>query len=240
MITKAIRFIKNSKYLVAFTGAGISVESGIPPFRGENGIWNKYDMSLLNLSDFKNNAENSWKTIKEIFFDYLDKIEPNEAHYCLAELEKNNILKATITQNIDNLHQKGGSKNVIEFHGNSHSLICMDCKNKYPVTDIDLRDLPPSCSKCGGLLKPDFIFFGEAIHEDAYKKSVEAMQKADIVLVIGTTGVIYPASNLPHLAKENGATIIEINIGHSDYTNTITDILLQGTASEMLRKLTTY
>lgn len=237
MIKEAIEIIKNSKYLVAFTGAGISVESGIPPFRGENGIWNKYDMSLLDLSHFERNADTSWKIIKEIFFDFLENIKPNDAHLRLAELESKGILKAIITQNIDNLHQKAGSKNVIEFHGNSRDLVCLNCKETYPVNSKILQKLPPYCEKCGGLLKPDFIFFGEEIPQTAYKKSVEAMKIADVVIIIGTTGIVFPASNLPHLAKENGAKIIEVNIEASAYTNVITDIFIKGKAGDVLNKI---
>ena len=235
----AAQIIKNSKNLVAFTGAGISVESGIPPFRGPTGLWSKYDPKILDIDFFLSHPDISWKYIKEIFYEYMQNVKPNKAHYFLAELENKGLLKGVITQNIDNLHQKAGSKNVIEFHGTASKLECINCKNKFDSNTISLDNLPPLCPKCGGILKPDFVFFGEPIPADAFEKSIKLMQNADAVLVIGTTGEIMPASELPFLAKQNGAKIIEINIEPSNYTNLITDIFLNDKAtiaSEKLKK----
>lgn len=239
-IKQAAELIKSAKHLIAFTGAGISVESGIPPFRGKNGIWNKYDPKVLELSFFMQNPKESWQNIKQMFFEVLQKPKPNEAHLCLNKLEKKSFLKSIITQNIDNLHYLAGNKNVIEFHGNTRDLICLDCGNVQQYSDIDLDDLPPRCSKCNGILKPDFVFFGENIPADAYNKSHQEVEKADVVLVIGTSGVIYPASILPELAKQNGAKIIEINLEPSTYTSSITDVFLQGRATEICSELENY
>jgi len=229
---KAAQIIKNSKNLVAFSGAGISVESGIPTFRGPTGLWSKYDPKILDIDFFLQNPKESWEKIKEIFYDYMQNVKPNKAHYCLAELEKKGKLKGIITQNIDNLHQKAGSKNVIEFHGTAEKLICMNCEKAYNKNEISFEKLPPKCKECGGLLKPDFVFFREPIPKDAFEKSIELMQNADVVLIIGTTGEIIPASELPYIAKENGAVIIEINPEYSNYTNKITDIFLQEKATK--------
>ncbi len=234
---KAVEIIKNSKFTVAFTGAGISVESGIPPFRGPIGLWSKYDPKILDINFFMQNPAESWKYIKEIFYDYMQNVNPNKAHYFLAELEKNGILKGIITQNIDNLHQKAGSKNVIEFHGTASRLECIECKNKYPSENTSLDNLPPLCPNCKGILKPDFVFFGEPIPADAFEKSIYLMENADTVLVIGTTGEIMPASELPYIAKSRGAKIIEINIEPSNYTNKITDIFLNDKATVAAEKL---
>ena len=236
---KAAQIIKNSKNLVAFTGAGISVESGIPPFRGPTGLWSKYDPKILDIDFFISHPDISWKYIKEIFYDYMQNVKPNKAHYFLADLEQNGLLKGVITQNIDNLHQKAGNKNVIEFHGTASRLECIECKSKFPSESISLENLPPLCPKCQGILKPDFVFFGEPIPAEAFEKSIELMQNADMVLIIGTTGEIMPASELPYIAKENQAKIIEINIEPSNYTNRITDIFLNDKAtiaSEKLKK----
>ncbi len=146
-------------------------------------------------------------------------------------------LKSIITQNIDNLHQLAGSKTVYEFHGNSHDLICTKCNHKYHINEINFNKLPVTCKHCGGLVKPDFIFFGEGIPTDAYQKSIEAAQNADVFLVIGTTGEIMPASQIPIIAKQNGAIIIEINLEHSNFTDSITDIFLQGKATEIMREI---
>ena len=234
---KAADIIKNSKNLVAFTGAGISVESGIPPFRGPTGLWSKYDPKILDIDFFISHPDISWKYIKEIFYDYMQNVNPNKAHYFLAKLEKKGLLRGVITQNIDNLHQKAGNKEVIEFHGTANKLECIKCKSKFKSNTIALDNLPPLCPKCGGILKPDFVFFKEPIPADAFEKSIELMQSADAVLVIGTTGEIMPASELPFLAKRNGAKIIEINIEPSNFTQNITDIFLNDKATLASEKL---
>ena len=236
-INEAVELLKSSKYSTAFTGAGISVESGIPPFRGPSGLWSKYDPVVLDLNYFYSHPKESWKVIKEIFYDFFGKAAPNEAHKVLAKMEKAGLLKNVITQNIDNLHQEAGSKEVYEFHGNSRELVCTKCNKRYEVNDLDFDNLPVTCPECGGLIKPDFIFFGEGIPPFAYQKSIEAAEKADVFLVIGTTGEIMPASQIPVMAKNNGAKIIEVNVEPSNYTYNITDVFLQGKATEVLSKL---
>ena len=234
---KAADIIKNSKFPVAFTGAGISVESGIPPFRGPTGLWSKYDPKILDIDFFIQNPAESWKYIKEIFYDYMGNTQPNDAHKFLAWLENIGKLRGIITQNIDNLHQKAGSKNVIEFHGTASQMECIDCKRKFPSDSISLENLPPLCPECQGILKPDFVFFGEPIPPKAFEESIKLCENADCLIVVGTTGEIMPASQLPILAKQNGAKIIEINIEPSNYTNTITDIFLNDKATVASNKL---
>ena len=236
-IDQAAKAIQNSRYSVAFTGAGISVESGIPPFRGLDGLWSKYDPIVLDINYFYTNTLESWKVIREIFYDFFGKAKPNEAHKVLASLEEKGKIKSIITQNIDNLHQEAGSKTVYEFHGSAHTMVCIKCGQKYNSPDVNLNVLPPKCSKCKGILKPDFIFFGEGIPEYANKKSFEEAEKCDLFIVIGTTGEVMPASMLPHVAKKNGAMIIEINPEFSLFTKQLTDIHLKGKASDMLLKL---
>ena len=234
---KAAEIIKNSRFPIAFTGAGISVESGIPPFRGPTGLWSKYDPKILDIDFFMSNPETSWKYIKEIFYDYMGNTQPNDAHKFLAWLENIGKLKGIITQNIDNLHQAAGSKKVIEFHGTASKLVCTSCKRKFPSNTISLDTLPPLCPECQGILKPDFVFFGEPIPHEAFEESIRMCENTDCVLVIGTTGEIMPASQLPILAKQNGAKIIEINIEPSNYTNSITDIFLNDKATVASNKL---
>ena len=230
----AAEAIKKSKSTTAFTGAGISVESGIPPFRGKDGLWSKYDMKTLELDFFHQNPQESWSVIKEIFYDYYGKANPNRAHYVLAKMEEAGLLKSIITQNIDNLHYEAGNKTVYEFHGNMKKLVCTGCHNHFTVDNIDFEKLPPRCESCGGLIKPDFIFFGEGIPQGAYANSFQDASNCDVMLVIGTTGEIMPASQLPYLAKQNGATIIEVNKEPSKYTGSLTDIFLQGKATEVM------
>jgi NAD-dependent deacetylase len=232
--------IRDSKYCMAFTGAGVSVESGIPPFRGDNSIWTRYDPIILDITYFENYPEASWPVIKEIFYDFFGKAQPNKAHEVLARLENKGIVKCVVTQNIDNLHQEAGSKEVYEFHGNSHQLICMACGDKQTVDEVDLSQLPLKCAKCGGLVKPDFIFFGERIPEEAYQKSLEAARKADVCLIIGSTGEVMPAAMIPREARRNGAVIIEINPEDSLFTREVTHIHLQGNAGTVFEELEKY
>ena len=236
-ISKAAALLRQSRYTTAFTGAGISVESGIPPFRGETGLWSKYDPIVLDIGYFHSNSLESWRVIKEIFYDFFGKAKPNKAHEVLAELEQKGLLKNIITQNIDNLHQEAGSKEVYEFHGNSRDLVCTKCSKRFSMQEVDFEKLPVTCDVCGGLVKPDFIFFGEGIPQDAYSKSLAAAENADVFLVIGTTGEIMPASQIPIIAKNRGTKIIEVNIEPSGYTHQITDIFLKGKATEVLAKL---
>jgi NAD-dependent deacetylase len=237
---KAVEIIKNSKKCIAFTGAGISVESGIPPFRGKDGIWNKYDPKILDIDYFLENPKESWRKIKKIFYRYINKAEPNNAHLFLSKLEKKGFLKAVITQNIDALHQKAGSINVIEFHGTAQKTVCMNCFERYDIANVSLDELPPTCPKCWGLLKPDFVFFKEQIPKNALEQSLKLAQEADCVIIIGTSGEIMPASQIPVIAKQNSAKIIEINIEKTKYTDTLSDILLEEKASVAGKKLLKY
>src|SRR4030042_2367296 len=149
-ILKAAQSVRSSKFTVVFTGAGISVESGIPPFRGENGLWSKYDPRYLDLEFFHTHPAASWKVLKQIFFDFMADAKPNPAHLAVARLERAGYVKEVITQNIDNLHQKAGSKIVHEFHGSTRTLVCVDCGKTVPSADIDLDHLPPHCNSCKG------------------------------------------------------------------------------------------
>lgn len=237
LISQAAQKIKNGRRMIAFTGAGISVESGIPPFRGPDGLWSRYNPQVLDLTYFQHHPVDSWQVIKEIFYDFFGSARPNLGHEALAQLESAKILHGIITQNIDNLHQEAGSQDVIEFHGTSRRLTCLSCQKTLPFQPELFSNMPPSCPDCGGLLKPDFIFFGEGIPPQAYQRSLEETHLADVWLVIGTTGEIMPASMMPIEAHRNGTLIIEVNLHPSNYTNTITNIFLQGKASEVLKAL---
>ncbi len=236
-IALAAQKLRNSSYTMAFTGAGISVESGIPPFRGQQGLWSKYDPEVLDINYFLEHGEQAWKVIREIFYDFFGKAQPNAGHYALAEMERNGRLQAIVTQNIDNLHQLAGSKNVYEFHGNSSRLVCLKCGTEYPADEVDLGHLPPCCKYDGQILKPDFVFFGEGIPSLAWEKSFESAEICEVCMVIGSTGEVVPASYVPQKASEKGACIIEINPEESQFTHTLTDIYLKGKAGEILPEL---
>ncbi len=234
---EAARLLKNARHATAFTGAGISVESGIPPFRGENGLWNTVDPIFIDIRYFQAKPRESWLKIKEIFYDFFGQAAPNAAHLGIAELERQGIVKAVITQNIDNLHQDAGSSAVYEYHGNSRDLVCLSCGWRTPASRLDLNLLPPLCSQCSEVLKPDFIFFGEPIPEPARSQAFVEAENADVFILVGTTGEIMPASQIPRIAKRNGAKIIEINIDRTIYTEQITDIFLQDKATVAMTKL---
>jgi len=232
----AAKWISEANHTVAFTGAGISVESGIPPFRGENGLWSKYNPIFLDTQYFLSYPKKSWALIKEIFYDFFGQAKPNKAHYALAEIQKLGYLKSIITQNIDNLHQLAGSKNVIEFHGTSRTLTCIKCHTQFDDKTL-IEMIPPRCPECEGLLKPDFVFFGEPIPTEAHNNSIMEASLADVFILIGTTGEIMPASAIPFIAAKNNAKFIEINIEKSNYSDTIVDIFLKGKASVVLGKI---
>ncbi|MDR3275429.1 MAG: NAD-dependent deacylase [Endomicrobium sp.] len=235
-IKKAAMILRKSKYAVAFTGAGISVESGIAPFRGKNGIWNKYEEKLFEINYFTEHTKEAWDMLFDGFYEATFKAKPNAAHFALARFEKEGLIKAIITQNIDDLHKKAGSKTVHELHGNASRLYCINDGNRYQVKDFDLKTVP-RCKKCCVMLKPDFVFFGEALPEYDMLMSIKASSKCDVMIVIGSTGIVYPAASLPFQAKRNNAVIIEINPKPSVFTNEITDIFIPLKASEAMMKL---
>jgi len=230
-ITAAASLIRSARHLTAFTGAGISVESGIPPFRGPGGLWGKYDPRTLEIEYFLRQPEQAWPVIREIFYDNFGRAKPNKAHEVLAAWEARGLLKMLITQNIDNLHYTAGSRNIAEFHGNSRLLACLSCGARVEAHPDLLKDLPPRCS-CGGIYKPDFIFFGEGIPAEAHAKSLEAARSTDVMLVVGSTGEVYPAALVPRRASDAGAKIIEINPEPSEFTASITDIHIPMKAGE--------
>jgi NAD-dependent deacetylase len=237
-ILKAARLLRKSRFTTAFTGAGISVESGIPPFRGNEGIWSRYDPRTLEISYFMEHPLECWTVIRELFYDFFSAAKPNGAHFALAMMEKKGLLGRIITQNIDNLHQEAGSVEVYEFHGNSRRLVCLRCRSSYLAEHAQLDPMPPSCPECRGLLKPDFVFFGEGIPQLAMSASYEAASLSDVFLVIGTSGEVMPANQIPFMAKQSGAAIIEINSQPTNFTHSISDVFLQGKAGEIMARMT--
>jgi len=236
-ISEAANRIIAAQKATALTGAGISVASGIMPFRGEGGLWEKYDPEeIVEINSFLRHPAKSWAVLKEMQI-VIEKALPNEAHYSLAKMEEIGFLKSIITQNIDGLHQAAGSKRVIEFHGNNRRLICLECKTLYPSSEISLDTLPPLCPKCQGLMKPDAVFFGESIPLDAIQHSRSDVQQCKTILAIGTSALVEPAASLPLIGKRNGAFIIEINPEETPLTDTATDLFVKGKAEEILPKI---
>lgn len=238
---RAAKEIKERGQVVAFTGAGISVNSGIPAFRGGQGLWDKYDpMEYAHISAFMRNPEKVWVMLREMS-ESIFKAKPNKAHLSLSELEMKGYLRAVITQNVDGLHQEAGNKNVIEYHGNHRWLICLSCNKRVPLTEKILEILPyPTCEKCKKALKPDVVFFGEPIPIKEMMRAEEEARSCKVMLVIGTSGVVYPAAQIPYISKSNGATVIEINLSETPFTSSITDFFFKGDASEILPIILSY
>jgi len=235
-LLEAAETVRGARHLTAFTGAGISVESGIPPFRGPGGLWNRHDPRMLELSYFRRHPRECWEVLRELFYEHLAEAQPNEAHRVLARWEARGLLKTVITQNIDNLHTRAGNRNVIEFHGHTRTLSCLRCGGSFAAELELLASLPPRCP-CGGVLKPDLVFFGEDIPAQARQAAEEAIERTDVLLVIGSTGEVYPAASLPFQAAEKGARIIEINPTPSSFTVAIKTLFIAMQAGRALSGL---
>jgi NAD-dependent deacetylase len=258
LIEKAVELLLRSKHTVVLTGAGISTESGVPDFRSPGGIWERYDPTLFFYARFLAEPDVVWKCLIEMNTSgelSLWDAQPNRGHYALADLEDMGLVKVVITQNIDNLHQKAGSSNVIEFHGNMLIFKCLTCGRKYGYEQLleiitNSTCLPPRC-QCGGLLKPDAVFFGEAIPQKALNDSFRHAQECDLMLVIGTSAQIEPAASLPIVAKGMNSMfrgmgglftkinthVIEINREPTPLTDDVSDFLVQGSAGDILSNI---
>jgi NAD-dependent deacetylase len=242
-INKVAEMIAASKKLVVFTGAGISTESGIPDFRGPDGLWTKVDPEDFTIDRFLNSGETRTKVWYYLVEGGLmANAEPNRAHLAIAELERLNKLSAVITQNIDNLHQRAGNNpnKVHELHGNMEWLVCLDCGERY---DLELMrkkypspDHFPVCEKCGGILKPGVVFFGEALPQVTLMRATQEAQDCDLLIVIGSSLVVYPAAYMPLYAKRSGAKIIIINMGDTGHDG-IADVFINAPAGETMTKI---
>jgi NAD-dependent deacetylase len=232
--------IIESKRLVVFTGAGISTESGIPDFRSPGGIWSRFDPSDFTIEKFLHSSETrekQWRILIES--GLIVNAQPNPAHLSIAELEKLNKLDCVITQNIDNLHQKAGNspEKVFELHGNMNRVKCLSCGRCYPLEEIVQRLKKetgvPDCEKCCGILKPDVIFFGEALPEEALHNAVRHSNNCDLLITIGSSLVVYPAAYMPLYAKEAGAKLVIINLDETFYDSRA-DIVINDKAGETM------
>lgn len=209
--------LSKSNRIVFFTGAGISAESGIPTFRGKDGIWNKLKPEeLANFDAFMRNPQMVWE-----WYNHRKKIiheaKPNKGHLAIAELQNYFNEVTVITQNIDNLHTRAGSKKVFELHGNIERNFCVNCKTFYNE-ELNFSDGVPKC-KCGGLIRPDVVWFGEYLPQDQFIGGEKAAANSDIFFVVGTSAVVYPAAGLIFTAKQAGSFIVEINIEETEISS---------------------
>ena len=234
--------VSDSNYVVGMTGAGMSVESGIPPFRGADGLWTKYGTPHMNgYSEFKKDPSAWWKRRinEEIdahiieLRDALNHATPHAGHYALAELEQQGNMQSLVTQNIDALDEKAGLVNLIEIHGNRTKLRCIECGDRVSLGDFVPLYAPEPCKKCNGVVKFDTVMFGEPIPDDVMKAARAEIDKADCVLAVGTSATVRPASGLFWIAEAAGAKIIEINPSDTKLTS-ICEVSLRSTAGEAL------
>jgi NAD-dependent deacetylase len=232
---ESVRRFRAAKKAVALTGAGISVESGIDDFRSPGGLWSRFPPEeYATLDVFRSNPEKSWRLFRAVGKDLVGK-KPNNAHRILAELEIEGYLKGVITQNIDNLHQQGGSRNVLEMHGNHHYLQCPGCGNISVLPDSLLRsDDIPRCILCHAVVKPDVVLFGENIH--CFREIDDLLHHCDLLMVVGTSAQVYPAALLPEQVRMSGGLIYEFNINATALTAKGCDYFFRGPASVMLHQ----
>lgn len=231
----AARDIVAAEKVIALTGAGVSTESGIPDFRSKNGLWSRYDINEYgHIDPFRQNPGKVWRMLREMLS--MLEAKPNPAHRALAELEAMGHLDAVVTQNVDNLHQQAGSRTVIEFHGNFTRVVCQRCGRQRNAESLALDELPPRC-QCGGVLKPDGVFFGESIPPEAYRRAMRLAQTCDLLLVVGTSATVSPANQLPYLVKAQQGTVIEVNTEATELTGRLSDYLIQGKAGEVLPRM---
>ncbi len=237
-IEQAAGILAKAGRTIALTGAGISVESGIPPFRGKGGLWEKIDpMKYAHIDAYKRNPAEVWEVLFLKLRAVVEKARPNAGHAGLARLEALGVLQTVITQNIDGLHQQAGNRDVIEFHGTFATQYCMDCGRRVESRSVDLEVLPPRCA-CGGHLRPDVVMFGEAIDFDRLQRAQMLAATCDAILVVGTSATVEPAAHLPVIARHAGAAVIEINPEPTPLSSRISDITLLGTAGSMMKRLT--
>jgi NAD-dependent deacetylase len=219
--------------IVAFTGAGISAESGVPTFRGTDGIWNKMrPEELASMEGFLRNPALVWEWYahrKRI----IAEVQPNAGHIALARMEQIVPDLIVVTQNIDNLHRRAGSTHVHELHGNIERNYCMECGRRYANEEVLALTGIPRCRSCGGKIRPDVVWFGEMLPEEEWEASVRAAESASIFFSIGTSAVVYPAASLPLIGKAHGAYLVEINPEPTPLTKHA-DEFLQGSAGTIL------
>ncbi len=210
-ITRAAEYIAGSRYLVVFTGAGMSADSGIPVFRGGSGLWDRYSLEdLATPQGFQRNPELVWRW----YLSRLEKVRrarPHKGYHVIRDWWRGGLVKTVITQNVDGLFRRVGIDDVIELHGSLHRFRCTRCWYRGEIDSLDLESLPPICPNCYSLLRPDVVWFGEPLDQAVWRRALTEVLRSDTLLVIGTSGVVYPAASLVEEAHANRARIVEVN-----------------------------
>ena len=231
-----ISTLKNAESICVLTGAGISAESGVPTFRGEEGLWKKFrPEELANFDAFIRNPELVWE-----WYAYrrrlIHEVKPNPAHYGLVALERFVKNFTLVTQNVDNLHKRAGSRNVLELHGNIERSYCIQCRALTQEAALEGQTGVPRCTKCGGLVRPDVVWFGEMLPLEVFSKAESAARQCEVFLSIGTSVVVYPAASLPYTALDHGAFVVEMNLESTDLSSRAHEVLI-GRAGEIVPDL---
>jgi NAD-dependent deacetylase len=231
--------VRQHQPCVVLTGAGISTESGIPDFRSPTGIWATYDpMEYATIDAFRRDPVKVWE-FYALRFELLTRAEPNAGHLALAELERHGLVEAVVTQNIDGLHERGGSRDVVEVHGSIRSASCLECGERVPLDRVvaALHESPaPACPQCGAILKPDVVMFGELLPVEAIDRAIELAQRAGVLLVVGSSLEVHPVAGLPQETLSAGGRLAIVNRGSTPFDGLAT-IRVDGGAGETLAAL---
>jgi NAD-dependent deacetylase len=237
---EAGRLVRAARRGVAFTGAGVSAESGIRTFRGENGLWKQYDpVKTATLSYFLKDPAVYWMVSRERWHTYREA-QPNAGHYALAALEEMGHLAGVVTQNTDSLHLKAGSQRLVELHGNGRTVRCLDCGASEPRSEVQARlesELPPHCRTCGGIhIKPAVVFFGESLPPAAISEAMGLARECDLMLVVGSSLGVFPAAEVPLLAAERGAPLVIVN-DEPTPLDELAAVVVRGRSGEILPQI---
>ncbi|BBG23638.1 NAD-dependent protein deacetylase [Sulfuracidifex tepidarius] len=236
MYEKIVEYLLSSSYQIAFTGAGMSTGSGISDFRGPNGLWKRYSPEIASADFLRKDPKSFWE-FYSVRMRGLFEASANPSHKALAEMERMGLLKWVITQNIDGLHQQGGSRNVIEIHGTMRRSYCSTCFEPYESSEvlkmIDQGQNPPLC-KCGGVIRPDVVLFGEPVKE--IERALKIASRADLVMAIGTSLTVYPANLVPRTVKENGGRLIIVNMEETPLDE-VADEVVRGQVEKVLPEI---
>jgi len=239
----AAQLVRRARYVIALTGAGMSVESGIPPFRGPGGLWTKHGEPPMNgYQRFLADPAKAWRErlspqgpMRELWTT-LAAARPNPGHLALTQLEAAGVLRCLITQNVDNLHRAAGTREVAEIHGNATLIRCIGCVRRFERDAVRLDVLPPRCPECGDVLKSDTVSFGEPIPPDVLARCLDEAERADCVLVAGTSATVYPAAQLPLDVRGRGGDLVEVNLYETELTP-LAAVSLRGTSATVLPAL---
>lgn len=237
---RAVALLRSARYAIALTGAGISTPSGIPDFRTPGkGLWERADpMEVASIIAFRRSPEAFYRWVRPLI-ELMANAMPNPAHVALAQLEQAGRLKAVITQNIDGLHQRAGSREVLELHGHVRSGTCIDCFRRWPAEEIFPsveQGQVPRCAVCGGVIKPDSILFGEQLPYDVLTAAMEHARRADLVLVVGSSLMVMPAAKWPALVQANGGRVVIVN-QQPTYADSFAAAVLRANVAEVLPRL---